>query len=542
MHGYVDTLVRSGLLDCVNRRSLPPATVRDDPTRRRNHVMARTDLARPAADAAAPIPSPARSPLWLWLYGIAMLGPAGYFAWRYPLRGNTERITDLGYLARYERPEFYGYVGGLALLYALYLLALYESRRLPARRALPAVFVCGAALAAVFAAMYPVNAVDLFVYAVRSRLYTRYGDNPIAALPRDYPGDPWVAFATPEFADEGSPSGPLWNLIAAPITLLASDRLTVAVVGFKALALVALLAGGWLVTRVLAAAPDRAATGALLYLWNPLLLWEGAGNGHNDVVMVLPLLLALLAWVRRRDRLVVPLLVVAALIKYATLPLLPVAAVAVWRRAGDWPARRRLVAWSLALSLAALVVGFYPFYDVDAVRRNVEQQGGTFLTSPATAALLLLDERYPAATIERRAKQAGVGIVLLVVAAQLVAVWRRPHRLPRAAFEVLYMFLLVAAWNWRAWYLIWLLALAALLPLGWPAWRTIVWTAGGLATYAFFIWLEAWWKVWWGTGFDTIQLVTIPVVFGPTLLLTLAELAWHLVGRQQPAAGAAPAG
>ena len=505
--------------------------------------MARTDLARPSAAAEAPGPSPGRSPLWLWLYGIAMLGPAGYFAWRYPLRGNTERITDLGYMARYERPEFYGFVGGLALLYALYLLALYESRRLPARRALPAIFVCGTALALVFAAMYPVNAVDLFLYAVRSRLYTRYGDNPIAALPQDYPGDPWAPFATPEFADEGSPYGPLWNLIAAPITLLAGERLAVAVVGFKALALVALLAGGWLVTRALAAAtPDRAATGALLYLWNPLLLWEGAGNGHNDVVMVLPLLLALLAWVRRRDRLVVPLLVVAALIKYATLPLLPVAAVAVWRRAGDWPARRRLVAWSLALSLAALVVGFFPFYDLDAVRRNVAQQGGTFLTSPAAAALLLLDERYPVATIERRAKQAGVGIVLLVVAAQMVAVWRWPHRLPRAAFEVLYAFLLVAAWNWRAWYLIWLLALAALLPLGWPAWRTIVWTAGGLATYAFFIWLEAWWKVWWGTGFDTIQLVTIPVVFGPTLLLTQTEIIWHIAGRRQPAAGAAPAG
>ncbi len=102
---------------------------------------------------------------------------------------------------------------------------------------------------------------------------------------------------------------------------------------------------GWVIAQALTATrPADAASGALYYLWNPLVLWEGAGNGHDDVVMCLPVLLAFLAWVRRWDRAVIPLLVVAALIKYVTVLLLPIAAVALWRRAEGWPDYGRLPA------------------------------------------------------------------------------------------------------------------------------------------------------------------------------------------------------
>jgi hypothetical protein len=100
--------------------------------------------------------------------------------------------------------------------------------------------------------------------------------------------------------------------------------------------------------------------------------------------------------------------------------------------------------------------------------------------------------------------------------------------LPRAAFEVLYVFLLVAVASSRAWYLIWPVGLAALLPWGWPAWRIIAWTAGALAGYGFLIWIEAWWQ----PGYDRAQIVALPVILGGTLLLTLAELTRRRARRQ----------
>lgn len=461
-----------------------------------------------------------------------MLPPAVAFAWRYPLPRYSDNLADIGTLADYGGVEFAGYVSGLVVLFGCYALALREARRLPSRRALPAVFAIGGALAVTFAWMYPVTAIDLFIYAVRSRLLTSHGADPNAVPPIAYEqSDPWMRFASAEWGDEVSPYGPLWNLLAAPITTLASDDLLTALLGFKALAVAAVLAGGWIIARMLATATTTATTtaereegtspaaGALLYLWNPLVLWEGIGNGHNDVVMAVPLLLALLAWRRRRDGRVLPWLVVAASIKYVAAVLLPLAAVALWRRAGSGGERWRLVARSVLLSALAGGVAFFPFYDLGAVGASLAAQAGIVLTSPAAVAVGFLRESIGEEGARRWVTAVGLAIFAGGLAWWLRTLWRDPARLGRAAFETLFLLLLAATWNWRPWYVIWLVALAALLPGGWPAARAIVWGAGGLAGYALFIWGWHWWPV----EFQTIQRLAVLLMTGPALGLTLVE-------------------
>ena len=464
----------------------------------------------------------AKGPLRLWLYGLGMYIPTVYFAWRYPLRGNSDKLTDLGGMAHYELDELVTFVGGIVILFGFYLLALRESRRLPVRQALPAVFACGAALAAVMAFMYPVNAIDIFIYVVRSRLFTEYGANPLVAYPMDYPDDPLMRFASDEWADDVSPYGPLWNLIAAPITFISGNQLAVALAGFKVLALLSLLAGGWVIVRtLLASRPADAATGALFYLWNPLVLWEGVGNGHNDVLMTLPLLLALFAWVKRWDNVVIPLLVVATLIKYVAVLLIPITALALWRRVEPGRARWRLVGWSVALSVIATALALYPFYDLAAIRNSIEGQSSRFLTSPIALAVWWFQERSPTAEIEGAAKVAGGSIMLATLAWQMVRLREQPSRLLRAVFEVMYVFLLIATWSFRSWYLIWPVGLAALLPWGWPAWRMLAWTAGAMSAYSVFI--------WWRADVYVVQNVGVAMTVGATVLLSLAELICRII-------------
>lgn len=458
-----------------------------------------------------------------------MIVLAFLFVWRYPLPRHSDTLVDIGKLADYGVAEFAGYVGGIAALFLLYLLALKESRHSP-HGALPVVLAVGSVLAAVMAWLYPVNAIDLFIYAVRSRLFTTYGENPLAARPVDFANDRFLTFASPEWADNVSPYGPLWNLIAAPVTLLAGDNLLHALLGFKLLALASLLVGAWLIARVVATInPGSEATAALLYLWNPLVLWEGIGNGHNDVVMVMPLLLAVWAWVTRRDSLVIPSLVVAALIKYVAVLVIPLAAVALWRRGGSAARRFRLAVRGGLLSILVTLIAFAPFYDVAAVQASIRAQGGIFLTSPAAMAVGLLRDSYAVADIRRLAMLTGQSILTVGLLLLGYAVWRRPDRLPRVLFEALFLFLMVATWNFRAWYLIWLVALAALLPWGWPAIRTIVWSAGGLSMYAIFIWIWEWWEV----DFYTIQNLAVPIMTGPALLLTLIEIGLWLTRRRE---------
>lgn len=465
---------------------------------------------------------PERSARRLWLCGGGMLAPVLYFAWRYPLRGNTHRLADIGTLSRYGRDEFALFLGGIVLLVVLYVLALRETRRLPARRALPAVFSCGTALAAGMAHMYPVNAIDIFIYSAHSRLFTTYGANPIATFAKDYPADPWLQYASRQWAAYESPYGPLWSLIAAPITALAGDQIAVALIGFKLLALVSLVGGSWVIARVLLRTRSApAATGALFYLWNPLVLWEAVGNGHNDVVMTLPVLLALLAWATRRDVLVIPLLLVAALIKYVPVVLIPLAAVALWRRAESPAARRHLAAGTIMVCVLVGALGLYPFYDLRAIQSSMAHHSAIFRLSPAAIALDLFRGRFPANEIRRWSTLAGITGVVLALVWQSIILWKRPSRLPRAMFEVVFVFLLVARWNFTAWYLIWPVGLAALVCVGWPAWRMIGWTTSALASYGLFIWLEAWWH----PKPATLHMAGVITLIGAAVLLTLAELA-----------------
>lgn len=497
--------------------------------------MTRGQVHAPAPSSV--IVAAGRGGLRLWLYGGAMLALVIYFAWRYPLRTNVDKLVDLGQLSRYGRGAYAGFVVGAGIWFVLYVLALVESRRVPADRAFWPVFGCGALLAAGMATMYPVTAIDLFLYAGRSRLFTTYGANPLVDLLRDYPADAWAPLMHPQWINKGSSYGPLWTLIAAPITWLADDRLGLALAGFKLLALLCHLGAGWIIVRILTITRvAHPVAGGLFYLWNPLVLWEGVGNGHNDVVVLVPLLLAVLAWVARRDILVIPLLIAAVLIKYVPALILPLATIALWSRSPSWRVRWRRACWSLLLSLLVVGIALYPFYDLRAVYRSVAVQNAIFRNSPAAVAGTLLQARYSWSLVLSWATGIGKGLVLGMLVWQGLAVWRRPDQLPRASFEVLYLFLLAASWNFNAWYLIWPVGLAALLPWSWPSWRMIAWTAAALGSYGFFIWVAAWWRL----AFAPSQTIGVALMVAPTALLTLAELvsaattrAWRTRARPQ---------
>ncbi len=127
-----------------------------------------------------------------------------------------------------------------------------------------------------------------------------------------------------------------------------------AMVGFEALGVAALL----LVLRRIGAPPER----LLIYAWNPLAVWEFAGNGHVDALAVGFLGLALLAVAHRRPGWTGVALAAAVLVKFLPAVVAP----ALWRR-WDWrlPAAALLTAallYSLYAGAGAHLLGFLPGY------------------------------------------------------------------------------------------------------------------------------------------------------------------------------------
>jgi len=110
--------------------------------------------------------------------------------------------------------------------------------------------------------------------------------------------------------------------------------------------------------REMGLGPER----TLLYAWCPMLIWEIAGSGHLDSVVMAFMVLALLARSRGQDALTGLFLGLAVLTKFYPLVLLP----ALYRR-GDWKMPAVMVAlavgtYSVYLSAGKLVFGFLGGY------------------------------------------------------------------------------------------------------------------------------------------------------------------------------------
>src|SRR5581483_526514 len=112
--------------------------------------------------------------------------------------------------------------------------------------------------------------------------------------------------------------------------------------------------------------------GMYLWLWNPLVLWETAANGHNDVWLALWMLVALwlFGWSKRPGAaaqitpyiLALLALTVAGLIKFVALFAGPVVLVAALRRLPTIGARLRLIVIGGGACAALLVLAYAPFW------------------------------------------------------------------------------------------------------------------------------------------------------------------------------------
>lgn len=379
---------------------------------------------------------------------------------------------------------------------------------------------------AAFVAVYPASAIDVFIYAARSRLFSTYGENPNGAMPITYwDTDAYMHFASKEWADDFSPYGPLWNILAYPVTAIGGDSIGLALIGFKLLSVASAMAIGWfLYDTVRRIRPGWELPATLFWLLNPLVLWDGIGNAHNDVTVMLPVVAAIWAWHRKLDHWVIPAILASVLIKYVTVILLPLAIVAVWKRNPEWRVRISGVMLGIGSALLLLAISLFPFYDPGAVRESAQEQGAKVAVSPAWAVKATLAEWDLAKLTNESVLNVAYVIVSLYIAGWMIACWREPERLPRAMFEVMFAFMLIASTNQRPWYVIWIIPLAAVLIPASPWKRTALWSVTAMLQHACTIWL---WSVWnfERDGYYGYALTIVGVVFVPVILLSLWELA-----------------
>ncbi len=408
----------------------------------------------------------------------------------------------------------------LAAPFGAFVVALWYARAARSRLAAAIVFGFALVFGVTLLGCYPITAADLFHYLADARTLWVYHANPMQTPPQAHPfviGISW--------AQQPSPYGPLWQVLALLPVAVTDDHYVAGVIGFKLLGLVSYLACGALIyLTVRRTWPGRELPAALVFLWNPFVVFRVVGNGHNDATMMAFALAAFYFIPQRRWRLALPLLALSICIKYSTALLVPPVLVYGWF-ASNASERRRL-AQGVGLALLLTLAIFAPFWRGADTFKTFIQNTNLIITSVPEVVTVLIHPATTLAAPDADVKLAGYLVFGLAYLAVLVALARRAtfERLIAGCAIVFIVYLTASTWWFRPWYFLWFLALTALLPSFW--WNALALAATFGAT--FFDIVEQYRTNWtwvWSSNFRAYA-APVACVFVPLLLMLAIGVLW----------------
>lgn len=475
------------------------------------------DLRRPARPGVPPVPGILRAALpWARLailLVIAALSQVIYvFIWPLSFFMTQAREYTYEYLLQY--PEAWdrmslmlvrferfwpGASGSLDFLvdalmqafigaFLLYLIAVFMVRGgLPPILGTVAVVAPPLAFHATLFAMPGLYTTDMFSYVMYSHIAGVLQINPYLTMPSWFPEVRILHWIHPIWHNAPSIYGPAWIDLTLPLARAVATATDVEkVLAYKALVNVFHLFGvGCLAYVVHRLRPGRVHEAVVLYAWNPLIVFEFGGNGHNDAVMVAVMLLGLALYVSSARWLGLVTLTVSMLLKMTSLFLLPYYAMAWAREQTSW-VRFFAVGALAALTVPVVIAAFYwPWWaGIETISPIINWSQGPMFNNyvPDTLAFYLAGRQVveSGGLVDPAVALAGWRDTIKNVARVFFVIWcavelwrvRGALGIAGAGARVMLIFLLAVNTWVLPWYFTWPLALA--IVVGWESTTTKV--------------------------------------------------------------------
>lgn len=438
-----------------------------------------------------------------------------FFALRFFLPNSYSTLTDLGGWTNHQPAAFAVFVGSILVQFGLYWLAFSLTRNGNSRYLLPIAIGFGVVFSITMIFMYPVTATDIYGYIVRTRILTVYGANPFITVPAAFPQDPFSHYVG-GWKDWPTPYGPLFILLGTIPSLLGGHNLMLNMLFFKTLALVSHFGGIaliFLITRRLSSGATAASV--LFYAWNPLVLFEALGNGHNDATMMFFVLLAFYLALSDRHEAAVMALTASILVKYITLLLLPILVLYALNRCGEWRSRFLFLTRSVTAAGLIAILIYSPFWQGYSTLQGLLGQANIFISSLPTVILLLLQNRFDPATSVTVVKGLTGVVFAVIYICRLRSLNRRFERHVAVGAEILFAYLVIACAQFESWYVIWPVTLVGLVAHDRLREQVIALCIGSLLSVALFAYV---WP-WTGASFLAINIVAVTVILLPLFAL-----------------------
>lgn len=339
----------------------------------------------------------------------------------------------------------------IAAMFGAYLMAVRSAGRLSPLLVLGTI----AALHALMLLAPPLFSTDVFSYQFYGRIGQVYHANAYLAGPYALYQDPLYHYIGSKWISVATVYGPLFTALSnplAPLSIPTDVFVYKAIAAVSSLAVVALV---WNGARRRGIDPVKA---AVLVGLNPLVVVYGVGGGHNDLLMLVPMLAAVVLLLQRRGRLGAGSIIVGAGIKMTAGLLFPFALAGA--RGPLLSTRRRDLLIGAGVTAAVLSVftvilfGAGPLH-LPATIANVQSKGNwQSIPGFVGTRLGLGTVGHPVTLI--------LGAVFAVVLAWLVwKVWRGQLDWIAGAGWAAFALLVTAA-SLLPWYVVWLMPLAAL--------------------------------------------------------------------------------
>ena len=316
-----------------------------------------------------------------------------------------------------------------------------------------------------FLFMAPVDARDIYDNIFHGRILGVYGANPFRDLISAFPHDPLSQY--PYWKNSPSAYGPLWETLAGITAWLAGDGIITNILAFKILPGIFHLASIAVVVSFLhRSQPQQALSGALLLGWNPVVLYETWGNGHNDIAMIFWVLLTALLISQKQYSFGTLSLIAGTLIKFIPVLLIPAALLIGYHSLENIKSRFWFIVKTSLAGAFLIMIAYVPFWNGMATF-SIGRRMLMFTTSVPAVMYRILKPALGWSEAAHLVSLGTLGLLAIFTLIQTLRVQKQESTkdfLP-TTFNILAFYLLVTCLWFQQWYGIWLISLAPLLPV-----------------------------------------------------------------------------
>ncbi|MCK5459627.1 hypothetical protein KAI52_00755 [Candidatus Parcubacteria bacterium] len=336
----------------------------------------------------------------------------------------------------------------------------------------------------------PLGSSDIYNYIFRTKVLTHYHQNPFFIAPINFQDDPLFNLTQPRAVGVPLLYGPLWLIIAAIPTILANGIVFLGVLFFKLLAILFNIGICFFVFKIIKQIkPDYKYLGTMLYAFNPLILFEVANNGHNDIAMIFFVVLSIFVWLKKKYYLSLIFLICSVLIKFITILLLPIFILITLNSISRLSAKIKFFINSAAIFCAIMALSYFLIGATPDMFSGINSQLETISLAYASFLPLILIAITKGANIILIKKISyAVFIILYAVILGFIFFNKKSgiSNLVKYYFAAFLLYFLTANFSFMQWYFLWMLPLVIIL----GRYKiTMLITAFALISYSFFVYL-----------------------------------------------------